>query len=31
MALPCIDVVVDFVLQVIKKRRNSRRNPFPFQ
>ena len=31
MALPCIDVVVDFLLQVIKKRRESRRNPFPFQ
>ena len=31
MALPSIDVVVDFLLQAIKKRRDSRRNPFPFQ
>ena len=31
MALPSIDVVVDFFLQAIKLRRDSRRNPFPFQ
>ena len=31
MALPSIDVVVDFLLQALKQRRESRRNPFPFQ
>ena len=31
MGLPSIDVVVDFLLQAMKKRRESRRNPFPFQ
>ena len=31
MALPSIDGVVDFLLHAIKLRRNSRRNPFPFQ
>merc|ERR1711964_276397 len=31
MALPSIDVVVDFLLQAMKKRRESRHNPFPFQ
>ena len=31
MALPSIDVVVDFLLQAMKKRRESRRKPFPFQ
>ena len=31
MELPSFDVVVDLLLQAIKKRRDSCRNPFPFQ
>ena len=31
MALPRIDGVVDFLLQAMKRRRESRQNPFPFQ
>ena len=31
LALPNIDCVVDFLLQAMKKRRGSRRNPFAFQ
>ena len=31
MALPSIDGVVDFLLQAMKRRRESRRNPFPSQ
>ena len=31
LALPHIDVVVDFMIQALKLRRDSRRNPFPFQ
>ena len=31
MALRSIDVVVDFLLQAMKQRRDSRRHPFPFQ
>ena len=31
LALPSIDVVVDFFLQAIKLRRQSRRSPFPYQ